>query len=413
MPDHGPSGGKGIPKQLWVLMGTVFVDMIGMLIVLPLLPYYAVKYNAGGFEVGLLTAIFAGAQFLSAPIWGRLSDRHGRRPVILAGLLASAVGFVFFGLENSLWMLFATRLMQGFGGGTIGVIQAYVSDTVGPKGRARALGWLTVASSAGVTLGPIIGSKAANYLGSQGPGFVAAGLCLLNVLFAWRMLPESSRKRTPTARRSISRSVVEVIQHPWSPSNSMIWIYSMAMMAFLALNAILALYLKDRFGITEDQIGYFYTYVGGISVLMRAVLLGRILDRFGEIRTMRFGALSMTMGFFLIPLAVTPIFFLLAATLIPIGTALLYPTTIALLTQRSPESEIGQILGVQQSFKGVAGIVGPAGAGAAYEYLATTSPMLIAATVMTIVTLCTLAVRSYDGEEKPEDEPSGSTVADS
>ncbi|MCB1033628.1 MAG: MFS transporter, partial [Acidobacteria bacterium] len=253
--------GKGIPRQLWVLMGTVFVDMIGMLMILPLLPYYAVKYNAAGIEVGLLTALFAAAQVMSAPFWGRISDRHGRRPVILSGLFASAVGFVFFGLENALWMLFATRLMQGVGGGTIGVIQAYVSDSVGPKERARALGWLTVASSAGVTLGPIIGSKATSYLGPQGPGFVAAGLCLLNVVFAWRMLPESSARRQVSQRRSISHSLEEIVRHPSSPTSSIIWVYSLAMMAFLALNAILALYLKDRFGITEDQIGYFYTYV--------------------------------------------------------------------------------------------------------------------------------------------------------
>lgn len=413
MAGKGNGIGNGIPKQLWVLMGTVFVDMIGVLMVLPLLPYYARDFDAGGVEVGLLTSIFAAAQVLSAPFWGRLSDRLGRRPIIIVGLLASAGGYLFFALSQALWMLFATRLMQGVGAGTIGVIQAYVSDSVRPKERAKALGWLTAAASAGVMLGPLVGSQSSELLGPSAPGFVAGALCLLNVVFAWRLLPESSSRRSPSRRRHILGSLTDVLLRPSSPTSSMVWIYTLAMMAFMALNAILAIYLMDRFGVTKSQIGWFYTYVGGVSVIMRAVMLGRILDRFGEIGTMRLGALSMTLGFVLLPMAGHPLLFIPATTFIPVGTAMLFPTSTSMLSQRAPKDEVGQILGVQQSFRGISGILGPAWAGAAYDYLATASPMFIAGALMGLVTLCTLAVRPSDQGDSPEDEPSAGLVVDS
>ncbi len=393
----------GAPKQLWVLMATVFVDMIGMLMILPLLPYYARDFNAGALAVGLLTSTFAAAQFISAPFWGRLSDRYGRRPIILAGLLAAAVSYFCFGFATSLWLLFVTRLMQGFGAGTIGVIQAYVSDSVGPKERAKALGWLTAAASAGVTLGPLIGSRLAADFGQQAPGLFAASLCLLNVGFAWKLLPESSARKVSSRRQSIFRSLFQVLREPDSPTASMIWIYSLTMMAFLAMQAILGLYLIDRFGVTQNNIGYFYTFVGAVSVIMRAVLLGPILDRLGEARAMRLGALSMAMGFLAVPLAPSLLLFVPAMMLIPIGTAMLFPTSISLLTQRAPSEEVGQILGVQQSFRGIAGVLGPAWAGAVFDAIGIRSPLFFSAAIMGLVAYLTMRAVSPRQELSDEE----------
>jgi multidrug resistance protein len=391
---------RGAPKQLWVLMATVFVDMIGLLMVLPLLPYYARDFDAGGLAVGLLTAIFAAAQLLSAPFWGRFSDRYGRRPIILAGLLASAAGYLVFGVAQALWMLFATRLLQGLGAGTIGVVQAYVSDSVEPRERSKAFGWLSAAASAGVMVGPLVGSFSSEYLGPQGPGFFAAGLCLVNVAFAWRLLPEPEKSSSPAAKRSILRSLGDVFAHPALPTSSMIWIYALAMMASSVMQTVLALYLMDRFAITERDIGWFYTYVGGVSVVMRAALLGRILDTFGESRTMRMGALAMALGFFLIPVAPSLLLFVPATTLIPVGTAMLFPTCTSRLTQSAPAGEVGQLLGVQLSFRGIAGILGPAWAGAAYEFVNIRSPLLAGGVVMALVFFVTLRVTDQE-EEAP------------
>src|SRR3569833_1196748 len=145
--------------KLVVLMVTAFIDMVGTLMIIPLMPFYAKQFGANGLMVGLLVSSFSIAQLVSAPLWGRFSDRYGRRPALIVGLAASAIAYVIFGYANSLWLLFLSRLVQGSGGGTVSVIQAYVADAVRPEERAKGLGWLSAATNAGVALGPVIGSK--------------------------------------------------------------------------------------------------------------------------------------------------------------------------------------------------------------------------------------------------------------
>src|SRR5205807_4411880 len=181
-------------RRMAVLMAVAFVDMIGLMLVLPLLPLYALHLNASATTIGFLTASFPVAQLLASPVWGRVSDRYGRRPALLVGLTASALAYVVFGFAGALWLLFVSRSVQGLGGGTTGVAQAYVADTMAPKERAKALGWLSAATSAGVIIGPALGSIAARW-GQTAPGLVAAALCAINVVFAWRWLPESRPAR--------------------------------------------------------------------------------------------------------------------------------------------------------------------------------------------------------------------------
>src|SRR6478672_232046 len=146
--------------KLVVLMITAFVDMVGIFIILPVLPLFASKLGASGTVVGLLVSSFAMAQLVSSPLWGRFSDRYGRRPALLIGLTASAIAYVVFAFADSLWLLFLSRLVQGAGGGTVSVIQAYVADALKPEDRAKGLGWLSAATNAGVALGPVLGSQA-------------------------------------------------------------------------------------------------------------------------------------------------------------------------------------------------------------------------------------------------------------
>src|SRR6266702_1386748 len=160
-----------------------FVDMIGLMLVLPLLPLYAKDLHADPITIGFLTASFPVAQLMASPVWGRVSDRYGRRPALLVGLTASAIAYAVFGFATSLWLLFVSRFIQGLGGGTTGVAQAHVADTMAPHERAKALGWLSAATSLGVVIGPVLGSFAAR-AGQAAPGLVAAALCLCNVGFA-------------------------------------------------------------------------------------------------------------------------------------------------------------------------------------------------------------------------------------
>jgi len=163
------NGSRAKLRRLAVLIAVNVVDMIGFMVVLPLLPFYAQELHASPEIIGALIASFSIAQLLAAPVWGRVSDRYGRRPALLIGLTASALAYVVFGLADSLWLLFLSRVVQGAGGGTTGVAQAYVADTMEPADRARALGWLSAATAVGVTLGPALGSLAAHW-GHAAPG---------------------------------------------------------------------------------------------------------------------------------------------------------------------------------------------------------------------------------------------------
>src|SRR5712664_1535933 len=206
---------RKIPAKLFALMATAFVDMVGLLMILPLLPFYAKTLGGSGINIlglhlgigtiiGFIVAAFTFAQLLSAPMWGRFSDRVGRRPTLLIALGAAAISYLIFGFAHSLLVLFLSRLVQGAGGGTVGVIQAYVADSTDPKDRARALGWLSSATNLGVALGPVLGSFALKLgardlmpgprtlqTGSAAPGIIAAALCMLNMIFVARFLKES------------------------------------------------------------------------------------------------------------------------------------------------------------------------------------------------------------------------------
>lgn len=411
---NGNGGGRHLVARLWVIMITGFVDMVGFLIVLPLLPFYALRFGASATIVGSLVGAFAFAQLVTAPLWGRLSDHFGRRPVILGGILASAAAFTLFALADSVAVLLLSRLVQGAAGGTIGVIQAYVTDRSGHDQGAKALGWVTAATSAGVMLGPALGSLAFK-LGQSAPGFIAAGLCVLNFVFAWRWLPEPEREDDGEGdaempqRVAIWRSLFEVLRRPSGPVTSLIWIYSIAMMAFMSMNGVLALYLEAVFGVTEVTIGYLYVFVGAVSLVMRAVALGRIVDRLGEVRTLRLGALSLCLGLAALPLPRSIWTFGLAVALIPIGTALLFPATTSLVSRRSARRQTGQTLGVQQTFGGIARWVGPTWAGLAFQHLGIGSAFWLAAGLVALVVLLTFRVVPED-RRKPRPLPEPAAV---
>lgn len=386
-------------RQISVLMATIFVDMIGFTIVLPLLPFYATRLGADASMVGVLIAAFPAAQLVVSPFWGRLSDRYGRRPMILAGLLSSAAAYLLFGLATSLWLLFISRLVQGAGGATTGVVQAYVADAVVPEERTKALGWITAATSAGVMIGPLIGSVS-TYLGPAAPGYLAAGLCLLNAVFAWRWLPEPKREETTTElqtaqapRQSLRSTVLDVLVRPAGPISSLIWVYTIGMMGFMAMNGVLALYLKDVFGVTERSIGYFYAYVGTISLVMRGVLLGPTVRRFGEVGVTRMGALSLAIGLIVIPMPKSLWGLAICVLFVPIGTALLFPATTSLVSRRARRSETGQVMGVQQLFGGVSRMLGPLWAGFVFKEIGIKYPFWIAAALMLSVSFLTLRMQ--------------------
>lgn len=404
-----------IPAKLFVLMATAFVDMVGLLIIIPLLPFYAKSLGGDGFDVHLLgmqahvgigmivamlVSMFTVAQLLSAPAWGRFSDRFGRRPALLVALGASAVAYVVFAFATNLWLLFLSRVVQGAGGGTVGVIQAYVADSVEPDQRARGLGWLSAATNLGVALGPAIGGLAVTLgerpisiasttfrFGATLPGLIAAVLCVLNMMFAWRYLRESRQVTgeyaVPASKPRTSRDAIwRVIQESKEPASRLIWIYAISMGAFQAVTAILALFLADRFSVTAANIGYFFVYIGAISVFTRVLLLGKLVDRMGEARLSRVGLLLLGLGLGLMPLADSLLPLALAVALIPLGTAFTFPCVTALLSRVIPPRERGLYMGVQQTFGGVARVIAPLWAGFAYDHLGIGVPFYTSAAIV-------------------------------
>lgn len=379
-------------KRMSVLMAVAFVDMIGLMMVVPLLPLYAQRLHASASLIGVLAASFPIAQLASSPVWGRVSDRYGRRPALLVGLTASAIAYVIFGFAATLWQLFVSRFVQGLGGGTTGVAQAYVADTMAPHERAKALGWLSAATSAGVIIGPAVGSFAAR-AGETAPGLVAAALCVINVLFAWRWLPESRvidpGTRTASGRfvpapepRPVLNAIWEVVRHPQRPVAQVIWIYVIAMLAYNSTPPVFSLYLAWRFGITAQNIGWFFVVFGAVGVVMRALVVGPINDRLGEVRTMWLGGALYALGYFLLPFARSVPMFLVLQVLLPLGTALFFPANSALVSHRAERHEFGLMLGVQQALRGVASVIGPIWAGLAYQHLGPTVPFFACAVII-------------------------------
>ena len=388
LPSGSGSGGAGGCRRLAVLIAVNFVDMVGFMIVLPLLPFYALHLDASAEIVGLLIASYSVAQLVAAPFWGRVSDRYGRRPALLIGLTASALAYVVFGFAESLWLLLLSRLVQGAGGGTTGVAQAYVADTMAPRERAKALGWLSAATSAGVAFGPAIGSFAAHF-GQEAPGLAAATLCLVNVVFAWRWLPESRPRDDGPARprRPAWHPAWTAIRHPGTPLARLLWIYGLGMVAFSMQTSVLALYLGAEFRLDERNIGPIFTYIGVLSFVMRSMLLGPVVQRLGELWTLRLGALTLMVGLWLYPAPDSLWTFALVIPLVPIGTALLFPSTTSLMSRESDPRELGATMGVAQTFAGLARVAAPLLATAAFQRLGHGAPFYLAGACVALVGL--------------------------
>jgi MFS family permease len=369
--------------KLFVLIVTNFVDMVGLLMIIPLMPFYARELGGGALVVSILMSSFTAAQLLSAPLWGRFSDKYGRRPALLIGLTASCIAYVVFAFAHTIWLLLLSRVVQGAGGGTVGVIQAYVADSVEPDNRAKALGWLSAATNVGVAIGPALGSAALNF-GSRGPGIAAASLCLINIFFAWKFLRESrdmteAHDKKPRASRTV---IAHVVTHAAEPAPRLIWIYAIAMGAFSGLMAILALFLADRFGVGKDRIWIFYTYVGVIAVVTRAGILGRLVDRYGEAQLSRIGLSLLATGLATLPLARGYPSLAVSVALIPLGTAFTFPCVTSMLSRVISSRERGLYMGVQQTFGGLARVLVPLWAGFSYDHFGKSVPMFTSAALV-------------------------------
>lgn len=375
------------PLHYLTIFLTVFVDILGFGIVIPVLPLYAEHFGAGLVEIGALVATFSLMQLVFAPFWGSLSDRFGRKPVLLVGLAGTVVGYVIMGFAGSVLILFLARALDGAAGATIGVAQAYLADISPPEGRAKAMGVLGAAFGLGFVFGPALGGWATYAFNYSAPMFIAAGLALVNMVFVALVLPESLRADRRTTTRAGLRDVMgHVNKKPflWS----LVANFSVVV-GFSILTTVFALYLAHRFGMSPKDTGLILGGIGVIGVIIQGGLIGSLVKAFGEVAVARTGSVVMLGGLLALGFTTSTGWMLLAAAAVGVGNSLLTPTVSALASQAAEAEWQGRALGLLQSAGSLARVIGPLLAGgllAANPVLGgagyATLPLVIAAVVL-------------------------------
>ncbi len=371
-------------KKLFSVILVVFIDLLGFSLILPLLPYYAKTFQANSFVTGILVASYAVAQLVGAPILGRLSDRFGRRPVLLVSVFGTSLGFLLLGFANSLWMLFASRIIDGLTGGNLSIAQAYITDVTDAKSRAQGLGMIGAAFGLGFIIGPVTGGVLSQW-GYAVPAFAAAALSFGNLILIYAWLPESltpeMREKMPEKRPAISLNALFVaLKRPFS--GSLLITRFFFGLAFVILQTIFSLYALVKFNLNARDTGFVLAYVGVLSVITQGFLVGWITKKVREdvLILVCVGVMSLTLlGWGLAP--TLPILLLIMAPNSLAG-GMLNTLLSSTLTKAVAPQEIGGILGLSASIESSTRIIAPALGGYLLQQVGTWAPGVLGALIM-------------------------------
>ena len=375
-------------NRLLVIFLIVFIDLVGFGMILPLLPFYAETFGANAEMIGLLATSYAAAQFFGAPILGRLSDRYGRRPLLLVSVAGTALGFVVMGFAGSLAMLFASRILAGLTGGNISVAQAYITDVTDEKSRTKGLGMIGAAFGLGFIIGPALGGVLSTG-GYALPAFVAAGLATVNVLAIYFVLPESltAERRAEIARQqrpaftprallaALSRRTVGPLLHTR-------FFVGLALATF---QSIYALHAQYQLGLDARGTGYTLAYVGVLAVITQGVAIGWLAARYSDARLIVASVAVAGLG--LIAWAFTPNVPLLLVVLAPIAVATGILNTIinSALSKAVTSAEIGGTLGLSASVESLTRVIGPIVGGVLLERVGTWAPGVFGGVILVLL----------------------------
>jgi DHA1 family tetracycline resistance protein-like MFS transporter len=370
-----------------ILFFIVFIDLLGFGIIIPQLPFYGVHFGASPAAVTLLMSCYSLAQFFMSPVLGRLSDRIGRRPVLLVSMACSCLAYLWLGFASTLWMLFAARLMAGAGAGNISAAQAYVTDVTSPEARAKGMGMIGAAFGLGFTLGPWLGGVVAGAdptpADLQRPAFLAAGLSALAFILVIAILKESLPRagvparanRWELARSSMHRPMLRLL----------ILLFFAITAAFAGMETTFALWTKDAFGWGPKQVGWLFFFVGCVLIVVQGALIGPLSRRLGEARLVLIGSAAIALGLATVTLAANLPVLLFASACLALGMGLLNPSINSLISRQAGAEERGGVMGVAQSGASLARVVGPAVAGPLFELLGRNAPYYAGALVMVAV----------------------------
>jgi MFS family permease len=360
--------------SILVIFLSVFIDLIGFGIVLPLLPGYAEDYGAKGVLIGTIIASFSAMQFLFAPAWGRLSDRIGRRPVMLISNLGAAGSYALFALASTLhgnaalWGILVSRVFAGIAGANLSVASAYIADISPPEKRSAGMGIIGMAFGIGFIVGPALGAFSMSMLGPTGPGWVACGFCAANFVLGWFILGES---RQPGSAPATARPKFAQWSHTLRQPDLglLIGVFFLATFCFTVFESTFALLLRRVFhyGSGDHRVGYLFTYAGLITALLQGGVIGRLVKRFGEPVLIFSSLLIFAAGLAMLPFQTHLAGLLVALAVLAIGSGINRPPVFGLISLKSSSHEQGANLGVAQSFGSLARILGPMFATTAFQ----------------------------------------------
>lgn len=363
-----------IPKGFWTIWTTVALDLIGFGIVVPILAIYAERFGASGLTVGLLFTAFSAAQFVCAPLLGRLSDRVGRKPVIVISLLGTAVGSFVCGAATTLWLLFAGRLLDGASGASLSVAQAAIGDMAAPDERPRLLGLLGSAFGVGFVVGPAIGGLA-TLGGPHIPFYVAGTIALVNAVAAMVRLPET---RVDASADAASRTYGLTRRALTPQLRQLAMIGFVTTFAFAAFESTFGLLGRQRFGFGERGSSFIFLGLGILLVIVQGGLYGRLTDRFGIRALFAFGIAVLIVGLVGMSAATVWPVLIVTCALLAFGQGIASPSVTSLVTELAPPARRGEAMGYQQSSYAVGRIAGPPTAGWLFDHVGVWAPYVTA-----------------------------------
>jgi MFS transporter, DHA1 family, tetracycline resistance protein len=368
-------------SPLVIIFVTVFIDLLGFGIIIPLLPFYAESFGANAFTIGLLGTSFSLMQFLFSPIWGRWSDKIGRKPIILVGLMGSCLSYLTLALASSLTLLFVGRIVGGIAGANIPTAQAYIADVTTPENRAKGMGMVGAAFGLGFIFGPALGGGLSR-ISPEAPMWFASALCLANFIAAWFLLPESRAAGAVT--RQLGR--MAAFRHAAAKPALLLLLslYFLVTMAFSGFESTFAIFSEATFGFTAATIGFVFTFIGVILALVQGVLVGRVVKVIPEHRLVPLAILAIAIGIGLIPFAWNIPSLLGALGVLALGMGFNNPALTAMVSRLSDDDDQGGILGLASSLSSLGRVVGPAWGGYLYDIYGMRTPYFSAATLMMV-----------------------------
>ncbi len=368
-------------SRFGVLFLTIFIDLAGFGLILPILPYYAQRLGAGGLKFGALVGIYSAMQFVATQVLGRLSDRVGRRPILLTTIFVSAAGYTMFAFAGSYAVLFLARMISGFSGGNISVAQAYVADVTEHADRSRGMGVIGAAFGLGFIVGPALGGLAAHYGGPAAPAWVAVLLCVANFVSAYFILPES----LPAARRS-HRPLLDFAhlgQAMTRPQlRGVMLFFGIMPLAFAGYTVALPLYAGATFGWHERELGWFFTIVGFVAAVVQGYLFGRIAKRVGDRTLLMAGTLGMAIAIGAVPFLRSTAALYGWTVVLAFANSIAAPAATGLVSKLAGAREQGTMLGAAQAFSALGRLTGPLAIGRLYDRMGAHSAFFAAAACM-------------------------------